>query len=227
MKINTINAKLKHKIVRINFGSQQMANESESNSQQRTVEFVQMSESWMKFVLSNSSATYLLDFSKLPNMLVERFLGSQCLGQDELRKATREWSEKNSDWDYIKCGLIEKFDFSYAEQRVRDIVGQLTNRLQSIAAMLNSNDSGLAPSQEMNNFTEILCLPHDINGYAVNGNYQVVMSNKQPYAISKTPNISNDCAYFTKLVDPLVWFGILLEEEGNIDEPNSILGITA
>lgn len=237
MKIEQINSKLKHKIIQIELASKPNGEMNEDDKpqieiqkgdQQNNVAFVQLSDKWMKFVLKGSSNTYLVEYSKLADLIHERFERSRGLPDDAFIEAAKKWANDTESIVEVKSGYLENDNDDDLERKIQNVVGNIQKYLSDVATMFNSSNSGIVPGQELPSLVQVLNSPYKLDAKPIeNYEYYVVIVNKTPYAVVTDGAIKSGDLKFTKVIDPMIWFGTLLEGEGNIDEPNVPLGITA
>lgn len=236
MKIEQINSKLKHKIIQVELANKPTNDlneddavqiEIQKGNQQNNVAFVQLSDTWMKFVLKGSSNTYLIEYSKLAKLMFDRFERSYGIPDDAFTKAATKWATDTKSIIEIKSGYL-KTDTDDISSKIRQSVTSIQSYLVSLAEMMNASNSGIIPGQELSRIIQVLNSPYSLDSTPFTDHeHYVVVVNGVPYAVATDGVIRSNSLQFKKLIDPIIWFGILLEGDGNIDEPNVPLGITA
>ena len=235
MKIEQINSKLKHKIIQVELASKPTNNineddaqiEIQAGNQQNNVAFVQLSDEWIKFGLKGSSNTYLIEYSKLHKLMLDRFERSYGIPDDAFKGAAAKWATDTKSIIEIKSGYL-KTNVDGISLKIRQHVEAIKSYLTGLAEMMNTSNSGIVPGQELSRIIQALNSPYGLDQDPfVERDYYVVVVNKTPYAVATDGIIRSNSLEFNKLIDPIIWFGTLLEGDGNIDELNVPLGITA
>lgn len=237
MKIEQINQKLKHKIWSLKTFVNAKADMNEDEDSEVKIQklnfsnkiaIVQMSDEWMKFVLDGSSNTYLLKYDTILDTLMSKFERANDIDPSSLKSVATQFMQMEDIHNNVIGGMVEDVDLDEVRRYIVPKVNELVEELKDIASTLNASNHGIAPTAIGNSLSNALNMPFKPTGRLELDKTYVVVVNKTPFAVEAQNQIFHDMLVFKSLGDPLVWCGTrLTNEDGNIDDPDTPLGITA